>query len=129
MEFDFCRCLPHIRFHTRRAETPRTQHRISLHIGHMGWLRLVGPLKLHVYFAEFRLFSRALLQKRPIILRSLLIVATSYHILHLQHPPALHCNRSMGNVGRLVLQYCITMYCIIRECFNMWCMCVLCVCV
>jgi len=33
----------------------------------MGWLRLVGSLKLQVSFAEHRLFSRALLQKRPVI--------------------------------------------------------------
>ena len=45
---------------------------------HMGWLRLVGSLKLQVSFAEYRLFYRAVLQKRPIILRSLLIVATPY---------------------------------------------------
>jgi len=44
----------------------------------MGWLRLVGSLKLQVSFAEYRLFYRALLQKRPVILRSLLIVATPY---------------------------------------------------
>ena len=43
---------------------------------YMGWLRLVGSLKLHVSFAEYCLFHRALLQKRPITLRSLLIVAT-----------------------------------------------------
>ena len=42
----------------------------------MGWLRLVGSLKLYVSFAEYSLLYRALLQKRPIILRSLLIVAT-----------------------------------------------------
>jgi len=42
----------------------------------IGWLRLVGSLKSYVSFAEYRLFSRALLQKRPIILRSLLMVAT-----------------------------------------------------
>jgi len=35
----------------------------------MGWLRLVGSLKLQVSFAEYRLFWRALLQKKPIILR------------------------------------------------------------
>jgi len=45
-------------------------------ISNMGWLRLVGSLKLQVSFAEYSLFYRALLQKRPIILRSLLIVAT-----------------------------------------------------
>ena len=44
----------------------------------MGWLRLVGSLKLQVSFAEYRLFHRALLQKRPIILRSLIPVATPY---------------------------------------------------
>jgi len=44
----------------------------------VGWLRLVGSLKLYVSFAEYRLFYRALLQKRPIIWRSLLIVATPY---------------------------------------------------
>jgi len=35
----------------------------------------VGSLKLYVSFAEYSLFCRALLQKRPIILRSLLIEA------------------------------------------------------
>jgi len=44
----------------------------------MGWLRLVGSLKSWFSFAEYSLFYRALLQKRPIILRSLLIVATPY---------------------------------------------------
>jgi len=42
----------------------------------MVWLRLVGSLKLLVSFAEYSLFYRALLQKRPIIFRSLLIIAT-----------------------------------------------------
>jgi len=36
----------------------------------MGWLRLVGSLKLWVFFAGYRLFYRALLQRRPVILRS-----------------------------------------------------------
>jgi len=44
----------------------------------MGWLRLVGSLNLQVSSAEYSLFYRVLLQKRPIILRSLLIVATPY---------------------------------------------------
>jgi len=47
----------------------------------MGWLRLVGSLKLQVSFAEHSLFYRALLQKRPIILRSLLLEATPYSAL------------------------------------------------
>jgi len=41
-------------------------------------LRLVNPLKSYVSFAEYRLYDRALLQKRPIIFRSLPIVATPY---------------------------------------------------
>jgi len=44
----------------------------------MGRLRSVGSLKLQVSFAEYHLFYRALLQKRPIVLQSLLIVATPY---------------------------------------------------
>jgi len=54
----------------RRIETQR-----DVHTG-MGWLQLVCSSKLQVSFAEYSLFYRALLQKRPIILRSLLIVAT-----------------------------------------------------
>ena len=45
----------------------------------MGWLRLVGSIKLQVSFAEYCLFHRGLLQKRPIILWSLLIEATQYN--------------------------------------------------
>ena len=48
------------------------------HLCHMGWLWLVGSLKLYISFAEYRLFYRALLQKRPVILRSLLVEATPY---------------------------------------------------
>jgi len=44
----------------------------------IGWLRLVGSLKLQDCISECRVFYRALLQKRPVILRSLLIVATTY---------------------------------------------------
>jgi len=44
----------------------------------MGLLRWVSSFKLEVSFAEYSLVCRALLQKRPIILRSLLIEATPY---------------------------------------------------
>jgi len=43
----------------------------------MVWLVLVGSFKLWVSYAEYRLFCRALLQKRPIMFISLLIVATT----------------------------------------------------
>ena len=44
----------------------------------MGWLRLVGSFKLQVSFAEYRPFYRALWQKIPIILWSLLAEATPH---------------------------------------------------
>ena len=44
----------------------------------MGLLRLVGFLTLQVSCVKYSLFYRTLLQKRPVILRSLLIVATPY---------------------------------------------------
>ena len=43
-----------------------------------GWLRFVGSIKLQVSFAEYGLFYRSLLQKRPIILSILLTEATPY---------------------------------------------------
>jgi len=44
----------------------------------MGWLRLVGSLKLQVSFAKEPYKRDDILQKRPIILSILLIVATPY---------------------------------------------------
>jgi len=55
---------------------------VSKEKNNMGWLRLVGSLKLYVSFAEYHLFYRALLQKRPIILRSLLVEATPWRHKH-----------------------------------------------
>ena len=45
--------------------TYKYMYMYKIHV--MGWLRLVGTIKLYVSFAEYRLFHRALLQKRPII--------------------------------------------------------------
>ena len=41
---------------------------------------------MHTYIAEYRLFYRALLKKRPVILRSLLIVATPYSDTYIHNP-------------------------------------------
>jgi len=49
----------------------------------MGWLRLVDSLKLQVSFAKEPYKRDSILQKRPIILRSLLIVATPYRDLYM----------------------------------------------
>jgi len=56
----------------------------AMHIlkGPMGWLRLVGALKVYDSLAEYRLFYRALLQKRPVVWRSLLVGATPYQDVH-----------------------------------------------
>jgi len=51
-------------------------HIWTCHITHMGWLRLVGSLKLCISVENIGLCYRALLQKRPIILKSLLAEAT-----------------------------------------------------
>jgi len=44
----------------------------------MGWLWMVGSIKLHVSFAKEPYKREDILQKRPVILRSLPIVATPY---------------------------------------------------
>ena len=46
---------------------------------HMGWLWLVGPMKLLVSFAKEPYKRDDILQKRPIIWSILLTVATAYH--------------------------------------------------
>ena len=60
---------------------------------HMGWLRVVGSLNSKVLFAEYSLFYRALLRKRLVIVRSLLIVATPYEQVcsDRRRCPASHC--------------------------------------
>ena len=47
----------------------------------IGWLRLVGSIQLQVSFAEYCLFYRDLLQKRPTIVSILLTEATPYESL------------------------------------------------
>jgi len=66
-------------------------------INTMGWLRLVGSLKLQVSFAKENYKRDYILQERPIILRSLLIIATPY----LQ----CACCSLCCNVLQYVLQY------------------------
>jgi len=62
---------------THTIEYHHTNIWISRYL-HIGWLRLVGSLKLYVSLENIGLFCRALLQKRLIILRSLLSGATPY---------------------------------------------------
>jgi len=57
---------------------------------HMGWLWLVGSLTLLVSFAKVPYKRDDILQKRPIILRSLLILATPYEYRRRLFPQHTH---------------------------------------
>ena len=63
----------------------------------MGWLRLVGCLKIYVSLQNIGLFCRALLQKRPIFLSILLIVATPY-VTRSKHTQLKRQNAVVGAV-------------------------------
>jgi len=74
-----CNTLQHTATHCNTLQCA-THDIAQVFMCDVGWLWLVGSFKLYVSFAGFRLFYRALLQKRPILLRSLLIVATPYRV-------------------------------------------------
>jgi len=62
---------------------------------HMGWLRVVGSLKLQVSFAKKPYKRDYILQKRPIILRRLLLEATPLSVSHITHERVLlHIQKS-----------------------------------
>jgi len=69
--------IPNRDFNSRDHHTSRLfgNEYVLRHVD-MGWLRLVGSLKAQVSFAKESHKRDDILQKRPIILRSLLIVAT-----------------------------------------------------
>ena len=56
------------------------RHTPMIYHNDMGWLWLVGWIKLQVSFAKETYKRDAILQKRPIILSILLTVATPYDI-------------------------------------------------
>ena len=76
----------------------------------MGWLRLLGSFKIYVSFAEYSLFYRALLQKRPIILKSHLIVAHSCiaQSQYSTHSSAARLGHRLDDTGmqRSILEAC-----------------------
>jgi len=77
----------HLRSQHLRSQHLRSQHLRSQHFtaqNTMEWLRLVGSLKLQDSFAKEPYERDYILQKRPIILRSLLIIATPYESLALE---------------------------------------------
>ena len=68
--------MTHVKGALTSLDATQTQIDVSTVFHGIWWLRLVGSFKLYVSFAEYRLFYGALLQKRPVILRSLLTKAT-----------------------------------------------------
>jgi len=80
----------------------------------MGWLRLVGSLKLQVSFVKEPYKRDDILQKRPIILRSLLIEATPDE----QLPLAVRLKRDLYTCG--VLQ-CVAVCCSVLQCVAVCC--------
>ena len=116
-----CNTLPHIRrgggIHTWHCNTllnTATHRTTSQHTAyspthhrrrrHMGWLWLVGSIKLQASFAKEHYKRANILQKRPMILSIILTVATPYtndtarHYNTLQHT-ATHCNTSCEDVA------------------------------
>jgi len=81
----------------------------------MGWLRLVGSLKLQVPFAKEPYERDDILQKRPIILRSLLIVATPYTVstplvsLSFSLSPSLSLSRETGAWQQAPVALCFSL--------------------
>jgi len=89
----------------------------------MGWVRLVGSLKQQVSFAEYSLFYRALLQKRPIVLRSLLIVATPIHVSHHARSVcvAVCCSALQCVAVRCSALQCVAVCCSALQCVAVRC--------
>ena len=73
----------------------------------MEWLRLVGSLKFQVSFTGNRLVYRALLQKRPIILRSLIIDNRESRITEM----CRECRECRENAHMCRLQDSIGLFC------------------
>jgi len=75
----------------------------------MGWLRLVGSLKLQVSFAKEPYKRDDIPQKRPTILRRLLIVATPYTILHTEtdYTTIYLCGRGIRKKDKNAVCLCV----------------------
>jgi len=93
---------------------------------------LVGSFKIEVSFAKHSLFHRALLQKRPMFLGSLLIVATPYKSnkrrdlgskTHIQGDSWAVC------VFSLILVVRVSYVCFCIMCVFLCCVCVIVLCV
>ena len=71
----------------------------------MRWLRLVGSLKLYVSFAKEPYKIEDILQKKPIILRSLLIVASPYRCVY-----TYRCIHIYYSCMRVCMRFCVRVH-------------------
>ena len=74
----YCAIIAGLIYRKSSVYTQKSNPLFSTSILDMGWLRLVGALKVQVSFAKEPYKRDDILQKKPIILRRLLIVATPY---------------------------------------------------
>ena len=75
---------------------------------HMGWIWLGGSLKSYVSFAKKPYERDDILQKRPMILRSLLIVATPHDLLSLYKYTELVIDLMLWHPMHLMLWHMMT---------------------
>ena len=84
----------------------------------MMWLRLIGSLKLQVSFAKQPYERDNILQKRPVILRSLLIVAAPYDVTHTGWRTPIRC---LITVSRFPQKSSIYLMALLwKETCNLW---------
>jgi len=94
----------------------------------MGWLWLVGSLKIQVAFAEYSLFYRALLQKRPVFLGSLRIVASSYVVCWCVVKRCWHaeclgvCCGVWACIGVSTCRHVFVSWCVVKRCWHAECL-------
>jgi len=86
----------------------------------MWWLRSLGSFKFKVAFAQYSLLCRALLQKRLMILRRLLIVAHPYLVFSVYY--VCHCLEISGSLNyyhrsKIIVLFCRTLV----SCIGLFC--------
>ena len=77
--------------------------RVYLNTFIWGWLWIVGSFKIYVSFAKEPYKRDYILKKRPVFLRSLLIIATPYFSFHSPHFKAAHRLETHHHMGCLRL--------------------------
>ena len=96
-----CLCVCICVYFSRHANVDACTY---MHRYFMAWLRLVGSLNLQVSFAKEPYKRDDILQKRPVIFRSLLIVATPQYMYIIIFSCTVMCTGWRRPIGYLKLQ-------------------------